>query len=200
MEAVADRYGYWACLSFSLALLYRLFSEIWSNTIVLGTFYGVQYDALWWTAVWLGTFIPISYVIMGGQKSSLLSDLGHGTLVIIFLIIVLALVVPKFPLPLFDQRVTQYTLVGGLDQFFVAILQGGLSYPFMDPAMTDRAFLGNPKGMVIGFFLGGLAAMTFIFCFGFIGVYGKMLHIIATTMPTDPLAPLGTQLAATIGM
>ena len=178
MEAIADRYGYLSCCSFASALLYRLFSEIWSNTIVVGSFYGSTQSALWWTSVWLATIIPISYVILGGQKSSLLSDLGHGTLVVIFLIVLLSLVIPAMPYGLFDARVTKWTLAGGGDQLCVAVIQGGLSYPFMDPAMTDRAFLGNKKAMVGGFFLGGLLAMTFIFLFGFIGTYGRMLTLL----------------------
>jgi hypothetical protein len=45
-EAINARYGTLACFSFGAAVLYRLFQEVWSNSIVVAGFYGpaVSFD------------------------------------------------------------------------------------------------------------------------------------------------------------
>ena len=52
------RYGRWAQLLYCLANLYRLYTEVWSNTVVVSEFYGAAttnsngkhtgFDADWW--------------------------------------------------------------------------------------------------------------------------------------------------------
>ena len=175
MEAIYDKYGWYASLSFCLALLYRLNNEIWSNLVVVGSFYGTAQDANWWTAVAIAAAIPALYIIIGGVKSSMITDLFQGCFVVVYLIIVLAVIVPRAPLP-FNHGIS-WTLKGGGDQLIVSILQGVLSYPFMDPAMTDRAFLGNRKAMIFAFFTGGTMAMVFITLFSFVGIYGKQIGL-----------------------
>jgi hypothetical protein len=39
-EAINERYGSLATLSFGLAVFFRLFQEVWSNAIVVAGFYG----------------------------------------------------------------------------------------------------------------------------------------------------------------
>ena len=175
MEAIYSKYGWYACLSFTLALLYRLNNEIWSNLVVVGSFYGASQDPSWWTSVAIAASIPALYIIIGGVKSSMITDLFQGIFVLVYLIIVLAVVVPRAP-HRFDSGVS-WTLKGGADQLVVSLLQGVLSYPFMDPAMTDRAFLGNKKAMIAAFFTGGTMAMVFITLFSFIGIYGKQIGL-----------------------
>jgi hypothetical protein len=51
----------------------------------------------------------------------------------------------------------------------IAQLQGALSYTFMDPALTDRAFLASKEVMIAGFAFGALLAIAYIAVFGFIG-------------------------------
>ena len=46
-----------------------------------------------------------------------------------------------------------------------------LSYPFHDPVLTDRGFITSPKVMLKGFILAGFIAGSFIFLFGFVGLY-----------------------------
>lgn len=69
----------------------------------------------------------------------------------------------------------RWSLEGGLDLLYTGLLQGALSYTFMDPALTDRAFLASKEVMILGFAVGSLLAMAYITVFGFIGVYGNML-------------------------
>jgi SSS family solute:Na+ symporter len=40
-EAINERYGSLATVSFGLAVLFRLFQEVWSNALVVGGFYGL---------------------------------------------------------------------------------------------------------------------------------------------------------------
>ena len=62
-----------------------------------------------------------------------------------------------------------WSLEGGMDLFWTGILQGSLSYTFMDPALTDRAFLASKEVMVAGFGVGAAIAAAYITVFGFIG-------------------------------
>ena len=41
-EAINERYGSMATLSFGLAVLFRLYQEVWSNALVVAGFYGVE--------------------------------------------------------------------------------------------------------------------------------------------------------------
>jgi len=72
---------------------------------------------------------------------------------------------------------TLYPATGGWDGgwwacFLAGSVQGIISYPFFDPVLTDRGFIGTPQTMVKSFFIGGGLAASFIFFFSIIGVYG----------------------------
>jgi hypothetical protein len=94
--------------------------------VVVGSFYGNSQDANWWTAVAIAAAIPAIYIIIGGVKSSMITDLFQGCFVLVYLIIVLAIIVPRAPHPL--NSGISWTLKGGGDQLIVSILQGALSY------------------------------------------------------------------------
>ena len=60
---------------FVLALVYRLENEIWSNAMVVSSFFSSEsHTADWWWSAIISTLIPLVYVLMGGLKSSLYSD------------------------------------------------------------------------------------------------------------------------------
>ncbi|GFH06086.1 uncharacterized protein HaLaN_00658, partial [Haematococcus lacustris] len=40
LTAISERYGPTATLAFGLAVLYRLYQEVWSNSLVVGGFFG----------------------------------------------------------------------------------------------------------------------------------------------------------------
>lgn len=41
-EAINERYGSLATMAFGLAVLFRLYQEVWSNALVVAGFYGVE--------------------------------------------------------------------------------------------------------------------------------------------------------------
>lgn len=88
-EAINMRYGPAATLSFGAAVLYRLFNEVWSNSMVVADFYGEHGSADWWTAAIVSTAAPALYVLVGGMRSSLLSDGVQAVAALAFLIAML---------------------------------------------------------------------------------------------------------------
>lgn len=182
-EAVYDRYGMLACLAFAGALVYRLYNEIWSNALVVASFFGAEHSLSWWIAVWASSLIPMLYVWIGGMKSSLISDVIQAVFAVAFLIIVLAIVGPKADHS-FGEYNASWTMKGGVDFLLLGLVQGAISYPYFDPVLTDRAFLAKPKVMVSAFFVGGLFAGAFIILFSFLGIYGKMAGLKSGTPAT----------------
>jgi hypothetical protein len=73
-RALNKAYGPVASFCFGVALLFRLWNEVWSNATVVANFYGEPLSAEWWGAVVLSAGVPLSYVLLGGMYSSLISD------------------------------------------------------------------------------------------------------------------------------
>ncbi|CAM9272467.1 unnamed protein product [Chrysoparadoxa australica] len=191
-EAVNHRYGHAATVTFGLTILYRLYQEIWSNSIVVASFYGEFHSFNWWLAAILSTAIPLAYVGIGGMRSSLLSDFVQAGSAVAFMAVILSVIFIQTndldcsAIPANSSRCSLWTwnpvpgrerwsLEGGLDLLAVSLMQGCTSYGFMDPVLTDRAFLIEPKRMVKAFILGGSVAGAFILLFSLFGVYGNML-------------------------
>ncbi|KAK3285628.1 hypothetical protein CYMTET_6778 [Cymbomonas tetramitiformis] len=193
-EAIYDKYGMVATLLFACALAYRLYNEIWSNSVVVASFYGDEHESQWWLAAIVSTAIPLTYVLMGGMQSSLLSDVAQAGLGVFFLFFVLGYINQErisndsLKTYLDENHVSSeffyyrpvaerspMTLEGGQDLLIVGALQAMLSYPFFDPVLTDRCFMAHPKLMVRSFIIGGGCAGLFIMLFSIIGVYGNML-------------------------
>jgi Na+/proline symporter len=185
-------------LLFCGALIFRLYNEIWSNAMVVSSFFSSEaHSANWWWAAIISTIVPLIYVLMGGLKSSLYSDVLQACMFIIGLIIVLGCVATSHsdnatlkgfleenhtsssffvynPAGTSDLK-NPLSLEGGMDLLITGALQGLLSYPFFDPVLTDRAFLAHPRTMARSLTVGGLIAGCFIVLFSIIGVYGSML-------------------------
>ena len=209
--AVDTLYGPVAAVGFGLALLVRLFNEVWSNTTVVAMFYGERDSAEWWVAVVLSSAVPLSYVLMGGMRSSLTSDVAQALLSIVFLVVVLGVIGTRYNEAIESGAangtagsVFSYEPPGGVDDegeevpggwqeggwtlLAVGLIQGAWSYPFMDPVLTDRTFLSTPRTMLLSFAVGGAVAFTFIVLFGGIGIYG-------CSLATPPQAGFGNPVA-----
>eukprot|EP00316_Scyphosphaera_apsteinii_P023222 CAMPEP_0119300722 /NCGR_PEP_ID=MMETSP1333-20130426/2634_1 /TAXON_ID=418940 /ORGANISM="Scyphosphaera apsteinii, Strain RCC1455" /LENGTH=616 /DNA_ID=CAMNT_0007302597 /DNA_START=57 /DNA_END=1907 /DNA_ORIENTATION=+ len=186
-SAVDKLYGPAASLCFGLALLFRLFNEVWSNTAVVASFFGEEYSTEWWWSIGLSTAVPCIYVIMGGMRSSLFSDVLQAFLGVLLLVSILGIVgtemnglsnlwsfkPPKASGDVGSGETTERGWLPGWWTLFLAgVLQGSTSYPFMDPVLTDRTFLSTPRTMLLSFAWGGAIAFTFITLFSAIGIYG----------------------------
>lgn len=179
--AIATNYGQFACFCFELCVLFRIFNETWSNATVIGLFYGEAGSSRYWGAAWFSVLVPAAYVIMGGMRSSLFSDVFQAALAVLFLVVVLGTIASDKD---FSSNTDAFsyspTTLWGVDgwqpgfwAYTVAGCVGGIiSYPWFDPVLTDRAFIGKPKTMLLSFLVGGTVAMIFIFFYAVIGVYG----------------------------
>ncbi len=174
-EFITHKYGVAATLGFTLVIMVRLFNEIWSNTAVVGAYFGEAGSTAYYAAGLIFAGLTLAYSLRGGMRSSILTDaiqFGFGVLLLGF---ILALIVPEFGPAKFVQT-GEWTLIGGVDLLLVAVVQS-LSYAFHDPVLTDRAFINKPAKMLKGYLIAGAVAGLFIILFSFVGVYGSLAGI-----------------------
>ena len=170
-EFLVSKYGKLCARLFLLAIAIRLLNEVWSNTKVFSLYFGAEGSAGYWIAAALVTAFTVYYSLLGGLRSSLLTDSAQMLLAALLLVVILATIGPGFAsqgLPAVDSE----TSLAGITFCGLALVQV-LSYPFHDPVMTDRAFITSPKVMFKGFILAGLLSGGFIFLFSFVGLYAR---------------------------
>ncbi|WP_291995392.1 sodium:solute symporter [Candidatus Accumulibacter sp. ACC003] len=184
------KYGRGAALAFSAAILVRLFNEVWSNTAVVGGYYGDAGSAAFIGAALLFTAVVLFYSLKGGLRSSIFTDVVQAVVFVVFLGVVVALVLPAHaPAQLLSQG--SFTLAGGVDLLLVALLQV-LSYPFHDPVLTDRGFISNEKNMLRAFVVAGVLGFVAIVAFSLVGVHARLEAISAgSNVPAEVARGLG---------
>ena len=74
MPFLIARYGRLAALAFTLAILIRLYNEVWSNTAVVGAYYGKAGEWTFIAAALLFTAATLVYALKGGLRSSIVTD------------------------------------------------------------------------------------------------------------------------------
>jgi len=164
------KYGIVGMRLFLLAVGIRLFNEVWSNTKVVGTFFGAEGSLHYWLAVLVFTTFTVIYTWRGGMRSSLLTDAVQMIFAGLLLAIILYVIAP--PLAADWPQATVEMKGAGLTFCLLAFVQI-FSYPFHDPVMTDRAFITNPKTMLKGFMAAGVISGAFIVLFGFVGLFAS---------------------------
>ncbi len=172
-QFLTHKFGKQAMLIFSILIIIRLFNEVWSNTMVIGSYFGTQGSWEYYISILVFTFLVLAYSLKGGLSSSVFTDVIQMVLFSILLLIILWNVfsIESFTITKVIHSST-WSFEFGLNLFFAALLQS-FSYPFHDPVLTDRAFISSPKVTRKSFlwasFLGGLC----IVLFSTIGVYAK---------------------------
>ncbi|MBM3346405.1 MAG: sodium:solute symporter [Betaproteobacteria bacterium] len=169
---IIQRYGRAAALAFSAAILVRLYNEIWSNTSVVGAYYGAPGSGSFIGAALLFTAVTLFYSLKGGLRSSIVTDLIQAVLFVGVLGVVLAVVLPAHGLPAL-MSVGDFRLDAGLDLLLVALLQV-VSYPFHDPVLTDRGFITDEKRMLRAFIVAGVVGFVCILAFSLVGVHARL--------------------------
>ncbi|MGE0290483.1 MAG: hypothetical protein AB7P16_29725 [Bradyrhizobium sp.] len=184
------RYGRGAALAFSAAILIRLFNEVWSNTAVVGGYYGDTGSASFIASALLFTAAVLFYSLKGGLRSSILSDVIQAVVFIAFLGVVLAFVLPAHaPVELLTEGT--FALNSGVDLLLVALLQV-LSYPFHDPVLTDRGFITREKTMLRAFIVAGILGFLAILAFSLVGVHARLEGTkLTSNVPADVARGLG---------
>lgn len=169
---IVGKYGRLAALAFSAAILVRLFNEVWSNTAVVGGYYGESGSTGFVVAALGFTAAVLFYSLKGGLRSSIFTDAIQAVVFVLFLGIVLALVLPQHaPDTLLTEG--EFALAAGGDLLLVALLQV-LSYPFHDPVLTDRGFITEERTMLKAFIVAGVLGFFAILAFSLVGVHARL--------------------------
>ena len=176
-DFLGQRFGGAAVGVFGLLIAVRLFNEVWSNTMVIGSYFGAAGTLPYYAAVGVFTALTLAYSLRGGMAASLLTDVVQFALFGVLLAVVLAAVLPGLPAggaTTGDGAALwgEWSLAGGLDLLLVALVQS-LSYPFHDPVLTDRAFVGEARDTRRAFLRAAPLGAAGIVLFSFVGVYGR---------------------------
>lgn len=170
---LTTKFGKNAMAIFSILIAFRLFNEVWSNTMVIGSYFGAQGSSSYYWAIIVFTLLTLSYALKGGLSSSIFTDVIQMVLFSVLLIIILATIFSAE-----DFTTTEIVTSGtwsfelGLNLFFAAIIQS-FSYPFHDPVLTDRGFISSPKVTRKSFLWAALLGAICIILFSVIGVYAQ---------------------------
>lgn len=176
---LTTHYGKFAAVAFSAAILIRLFNEVWSNTSVVGGYYGASGSkAFIWSAI-IFTVITLVYSIWGGLRSSIVTDVIQALIFIFFVGWVIILILPKHNITEFFTA-GNWALDAGVDMLLVSTLQI-LSYGFHDPVLTDRGFITEEKTMLKAFIISGLLGFLAILIFSFIGIHANLTGMKASS-------------------
>lgn len=175
---LTSNYGRAAALAFSAAILIRLFNEVWSNTAVVGGYYGDAGSPAFIGAALLFTAVTLAYSLRGGLRSSILTDAAQAAIFVVALVWVLGLILPQHS-PRELASTSHWALEGGVDLLLVAGLQV-FSYPFHDPVLTDRGFISEERSMRRAFVLAGVLGFFAILAFSLIGVHAQLSGLAAS--------------------
>ena len=170
---LTTKFGKNAMAIFSILIAFRLFNEVWSNTMVIGNYFGAQGTSGYYWAIIVFTLLTLSYALKGGLSSSIFTDVIQMVLFSVLLIIILATIFSADDFST-EQIVTSgtWSFELGLNLFFAAIIQS-FSYPFHDPVLTDRGFISSPKITRRSFLWASVLGAICIVLFSIIGVYAQ---------------------------
>ena len=172
-QFLKTKFGRSAVVLFSLLIGIRLFNEVWSNTMVIGSYFGEQGSGNYYAAVLVFTGLTLAYSLKGGLRSSLLTDLIQMALFGVLLFIILGVLIPKENGDVGKFVASgEWTLSGGVNLLLVALIQV-FSYPFHDPVLTDRGFIAPPKVTLKSYLWATVIGFTCITLFSFVGIYGS---------------------------
>ncbi|RMB62858.1 sodium:solute symporter [Dokdonia sinensis] len=170
---LSSRFGKGAMQLFSILIAIRLFNEVWSNTMVIGSYFGEMGSAPYYWAILVFTILTLAYALKGGLSSSIFTDVIQMGLFAILLCVILWSIfsVDDFTI---KEALTSgtWSFDLGLNLLFAALIQS-FSYPFHDPVLTDRAFLSSPKITLRSFLLASVLGAFSIVLFSIIGVYAQ---------------------------
>ncbi len=173
-QFLQQKFGRTALLLFSVSIAFRLFNEVWSNTMVIGSYFGEAESFEYYVSILVFTALTLAYVLKGGMSSSLLTDAIQMVLFAVLLAVILMVLLPSDSHQLADYfQSGTWTAAQGLNLLFVALIQM-FSYPFHDPVMTDRGFISAPKITRKAFILAGIVGAACIVLFSFVGIYAQL--------------------------
>lgn len=173
---LSSKFGRTAVSVFSILIAIRLFNEVWSNTMVIGSYFGDMGTAAYYWSILVFTVLTLAYVLKGGMSSSIFTDIIQMGLFSILLMILLFTIFGKETALTVSEVANSgvWSFEMGLNLLFAALLQS-FSYPFHDPVLTDRGFLSSPKVTFRSFLWASVVGGMCIILFSVIGVYAQSL-------------------------
>ena len=171
---LSSKFGKSAVTVFSVLIAIRLFNEVWSNTMVIGSYFGPAGTSSYYWSILVFTGLTLAYVLKGGMSSSIFTDVIQMGLFTILLAVILFTIFGKTT----STTVTEIANSGvwsfetGLNLLLAALLQS-FSYPFHDPVLTDRGFISSPKVTLKSFLWASILGAICIILFSVIGVYAQ---------------------------
>ncbi len=166
-------FGKKAVTVFSILISFRLFNEVWSNTTVIGSYFGPQGSTGFYMAVLVFTFLTLAYTLKGGMHTSIITDSVQMVFFGILLFILLIFILPKSNTPVSNYVTSgSWTMEGGLSLLFAVFIQI-FSYPFHDPVLTDRGFISSPSVTRKAYISATIIGFTCILLFSFIGIFAR---------------------------
>jgi len=173
-DFLSSKFGRKAVLIFSIVVAIRLFNEVWSNTMVIGSYFGEIGSSSYYFSILVFTALTLAYTLKGGLRSSMLTDAIQMVFFGVLLFVLLKLILSDETQPIGNFVATgEWSLAGGLDLLLVAFLQI-FSYPFHDSVMTDRGFISPAKKTLKSFIAAAIIGFICITLFSLIGVFAKI--------------------------
>ena len=74
---LSSKFGKGAVAVFSILIAIRLFNEVWSNTMVIGSYFGAMGTSSYYWSILVFTTLTLAYVLKGGMSSSIFTDSGY---------------------------------------------------------------------------------------------------------------------------
>lgn len=172
-EFLNGRFGRPAVVVFSLLVGFRLFNEVWSNTMVIGSYFGEQGSEGYYWSILVFTGLTLTYTLRGGLRSSLLTDAIQMVFFGVLLFVLLGIILNDESHGVSDYVTSgKWEMAAGLNLMFAALIQV-FSYPFHDSVMTDRGFISNPKTTLRSFLLAAVIGVICLALFSFVGIFAR---------------------------
>ncbi len=173
-QFLTSKFGKSAVTVFSILIAFRLFNEVWSNTMVIGSYFGDIGTSAYYSSIIVFTILTLAYVLKGGMSSSIFTDvIQMGLFSILLFVILWKILGPETSFTLKSVANSGiWSFEMGLNLLFAAILQS-FSYPFHDPVLTDRGFLSSPKVTLKSFLWASVVGAICIILFSVVGVYAQ---------------------------
>jgi SSS family solute:Na+ symporter len=170
---IGSKYGKGALYLFSILIAFRLFNEVWSNTLVIGSYFGDAGSTPYFASIIVFTLLTLAYALKGGMSTSILTDVIQMVLFGVLLTSILAYILPEMHgnyKPIYQSGT--WSMATGGNLVLVAFLQC-LSYPFHDPVLTDRGFITSPKTTLKSFIWASIIGVICIGLFGIVGIFAQ---------------------------
>lgn len=169
-----SKFGRAAVIIFSVLIGFRLFNEVWSNTMVIGSYFGDTGSFHYYFSIILFTGLTLLYTLKGGMSSSIMTDVIQMVFFTIMLVVILSVVLTDGNYTATDYiQSSEWEMDTGLNFFFVALIQI-FSYPFHDAVLTDRGFIAAPRKTLKAFIWAAVIGFVCILLFSLVGVYAKL--------------------------